>query len=172
MHVFRTTGGVKRRALMSFIALAAIAGALQAASGSAAGAATVQVSGGWTVTSLGDYSCDPDGPPFVLRCSTTGFTTQYSGSLVGTTTVDFVQIIDCATGRTLGHGLETFTGSIVGVGSGTLTWRIHFSSEIDCATFELSNFSGRGVVVSGSGSFADLNGSIEFGIDSYEGELH
>ena len=76
------------------------------------------------------------------------------------------------TGRTHGHGTETFTGSIAGVGSGTLAWGIHFDSAFDCATFTVSGFSGRGVVTSGAGDLANLNGSIQFGETTYDGALH
>jgi hypothetical protein len=35
---------------------------------------------------------------------------------------DFTSLINCKTGRETGHGTETFTGSILDVGVGTLTW--------------------------------------------------
>jgi hypothetical protein len=124
------------------------------------------------VTDLGTTACAANGSPFVLRCTTEGFVSQYSGSLTGSSVTDFVQIINCKTSTTRGHGTETFTGSIAGVGSGTLTWGIAFESAFDCATFAVSGFSGRGIITAGTADLAGLNGSLRFGDISYEGELH
>jgi hypothetical protein len=154
------------------LAAAVFAAALAGAQAAASAPTSVEVSGTYAVTSLGSFSCAPEGSPFVLRCTTTGFLSDYTGSLTGGSVVDFEQIIDCKTGRTHGHGIETFTGSIAGVGSGSLTWGIHFDAAFDCGTFALSEFSARGVVTSGTDDLAALNGSIEFGDVSYEGELH
>ncbi len=138
----------------------------------ATSATSVHVSGTYTVMNFGVLSCAPNGSPFVLRCTTTGFVSQYSGDLTGTSVANFEQIIDCKTNRTRGHGTETFTGSLAGVGSGTLSWVVHFESDFDCAIFAVSDFSGNGVVTSGSGDLAGLNGRIHFGLDTYDGELH
>jgi hypothetical protein len=151
-------------ALTSFALVAA-----QAAGGAPNG---VHVSGTYTVTDLGALDCATNGSPFVLRCTTTGFVSQYAGTLTGTSVVDFKEIIDCKTSRTVGHGTETFTGSVAGVGSGTLTWRIQFESAFDCATFAVSEFSARGDVIAGTGDLAGLHGSIQFGDVTYEGDLH
>jgi hypothetical protein len=43
---------------------------------------------------------------------------------------------------------------------------------VDCATFAVSGFSGRGVVTSGTGDLTGLNGSIQFGEVTYDGDLH
>jgi hypothetical protein len=80
--------------------------------------------------------------------------------------------VDPEKSRTHGHGTETFTGSIAGVGSGTLTWGIHFDSAFDCLTFAVSDFSGRGVITSGTDALAGLHGSIQFGDTTYDGALH
>ena len=154
------------------LAVAVFAAALVAAQAGASAAGLVQVSGTYGVTDFGSLSCAPNGSPFVLRCTTVGLVSQYSGSLTGSSVADFEQIIDCRTGRTHGHGTETFTGSIAGVGSGTLTWGIHFDSAFDCLTFAVSGFSGRGVVSAGTGALTGLNGSVDFGADTYDGELH
>jgi hypothetical protein len=156
----------------SVLVIAVLAAALVAAQTAAGSATRVHVSGTYTVTDFGAFGCAPNGSPFLLLCSTTGFLSSYDGSLTGTSVTDFEQIIDCKTGRTHGHGTETFTGSLAGVGSGTLTWRIHFASDFDCATFAVSSFTGRGVLASGTGALAGLNGTIEFGDVDYEGELH
>jgi Protein of unknown function (DUF3224) len=152
--------------------LAVIGAALVAAQVATSAPSRVHVSGTYTVTDFGALSCAPNGSPFVLRCTTTRFVSQYSGDLTGTSVANFEQIIDCKNGRTHGQGTETFTGSIAGVGSGTLTWGIHFDSAFDCGTFAVSDFSGRGDITSGTGDLAGLNGSIQFGIDTYDGELH
>jgi hypothetical protein len=154
------------------LAAAVFAAALVGAQTAATAAGSVQVSGMYQVTEFGSFSCATNGSPFVLRCTTTGFVSQYSGSLTGSSVTNFEQIINCKTGRTHGHGTETFTGSVAGVGSGTLTWGIHFDSAFDCLTFAVTGFSGRGVVTAGTGALAGLNGSIEFGEDTYDGELH
>jgi hypothetical protein len=160
---------MRRLLLAGVVFAAALAGAQAAASAPT----SVEVSGTYAVTSLGSFSCAPEGSPFVLRCTTTGFLSDYSGSLTGGSVADFEQIIDCKTGRTHGHGTETFTGSIAGVGSGSLTWGIHFDAAFDCgAELPVSEFSARGVATSGTGDLAGLNGSIEFGDVAYEGELH
>jgi hypothetical protein len=159
---------VRRLLLATTVVAVALAG-VQAA---AAAPVRVQVSGTYAVTDFGSLSCAPNGSPLVLRCATTGFVSRYSGSLTGTSVTNFDQIIDCKTGATHGHGTETFTGSIEGVGAGILTWGIHFDSAFDCATFAVSDFSGRGVVTSGTNDVAGLNGSIQFGDVTYEGELH
>jgi hypothetical protein len=160
---------IVNRTVLAIAVLAASLVVAQAATGSAT---RVHVSGTYAVTDFGAFSCAPGGSPFVLRCTTTGFASEYAGSLTGTSVADFTQIIDCKTGRTHGHGTETFTGSLEGVGSGTLTWGIHFASDFDCATFAVSGFTGRGVVTSGAGALAGLNGSIAFGEVDYDGELH
>ena len=154
------------------LAVAVSAAALVAAQPAASAADRVHVSGTYGVTDFGSLSCAPNGSPFVLRCTVTGFVSQYSGSLTGSSVSNFEQIIDCKLGRTHGHGTETFTGSVAGVGSGTLTWGISFASAFDCLTFAVSGFSGRGVVSSGADDLAGLNGSIQFGDDTYDGELH
>jgi hypothetical protein len=153
-------------------AFAVMAVALLGAQSATAASTSVHVSGAYAVTDFGSFSCAPNGSPSVLRCTTTGFVSQYSGSLSGSSVTNFEQIIDCKTGRTHGHGAETFTGSITGVGSGTLTWGIHFDSAFDCATFAVSAFSGRGVITSGAGGLVGLNGNIQFGDTTYDGELH
>ena len=107
-----------------------------------ASASATPVSGTYIVTDFGTPTCAPVGAAgFILSCSTSGFRSSYSGALAGTTTTSFTQLINCKTGRTQGSGLETFTGSIAGVGSGTLTWTDHFSAAFDCTTFALSSSS-------------------------------
>jgi hypothetical protein len=170
VHSFEGEGGIDVRRLV--LAVAIVSAALVAAQAAAAAPARVDVSGTYTVTDFGTLACAPGGSLFVFRCTTTGLVSQYSGSFQGTSVSNFEQIIDCKTSRTLGQGTETFTGSVADIGSGTLTWGIRFQSDFDCATFSVSGFLGNGVVTSGTGDLAGLNGRIQFGDVSYEGELH
>ena len=148
---------------------ATLAAALVAAP---AGAAAVEVSGTYAVTDFGPSECVPVGASAALfRCTFTAFVSGYTGSLTGTTTLSFVQLIDCRRGKTHGHGFETFTGDVEGVGSGTLTWQTSFHADFDCTTFEPSNFTGRGSIIGGTGDLASLRGPLSFGIDTYEGVL-
>jgi hypothetical protein len=156
-----------RRFLLS-LAVAAIA-----LTASHAATAAEDVSGAYAIEDFGSLTCAPvGGSAFLFRCETIGLVASYSGSLTGTSTANFEEIINCQAGTTVGHGLETFTGSVAGVGSGTLTWGIHFSSAFDCATFTVSDFVGRAAITSGTGELASLRGLLRFDDDSYEGELH
>ena len=146
-----------------------VAVAVQPASASDA----VPVAGAFTVTDVGSIDCAPTGSaPFLFRCETTGLVSRYTGSMSGISTTDFTQLVNCATGRTQGSGTETFDGSVEGVGSGTLTWRIHFESAFDCSTFTVAEFAGRGAITTGTGALGAVNGLLEFDDDTYEGGLH
>jgi hypothetical protein len=153
----------------ALILIATLACALVAAG--SVGAA-IHVSGNYTVTDFGTSDCRPAGAAlWLVRCEISGFTSVYTGSLTGTSTVTFVQLIDCLRGETVGQGTETFVGSMAGVGSGTLTWQTSFRASFDCATFEPSNFVGRGSMIDGTGALASVRGPLVFGIDTYEGTL-
>jgi hypothetical protein len=158
--------------IAGLVAIAALAAAAIAAHGAAGASTSTPVSGTFTVTDPGTTTCATNGAPFILRCETTGFTIQYSGSLTGTSIIDFGGIINCKTSTGVAVGTETFTGSVAGVGSGSLTWKKTAVSGIDCATGELFDFSGRGDITAGTGDLAGLNGTLEFGPDIYSGELH
>lgn len=162
---------MKRNSLILLgLTVAVLVGAQVATAGPSG--STVQLSGTYAVTDFGTLTCATNGSPFVLRCKVAGFVSDYSGGLTGTTISEFAVRIDCITGRSHAHGTETFTGTVAGVGTGTLTWRIHATSAFDCATFTESGLSATGVVVSGTGALGHLNGSIEFGPTTYDGELH
>jgi hypothetical protein len=161
--------------MRTFLITMAIGAALVAAPAvpAASHGRPIQVSGTYSVTDFGAIDCAPLGPSAtLLRCSATGLVSVYEGSLTGTSQADFTQIIDCARGFTFGSGVETFTGSVPNVGSGTLTWRIFFRSRFDCTTFSVSDFSGLGFGISGSGALAGLNGVLRFGDVTYDGVLH
>jgi hypothetical protein len=131
----------------------------------------IPVAGMWIPFDLGAETCTPLGAQ-VSICRVTGFQTQYTGDLTGTARAEFVEIVNCATGRVHGFGTDTLTGSVTGVGSGTLTWFFFFSATVaeDCET--LTSFEGRGVVVSGTGELAGLHGRLDFAFDlTYTGVL-
>jgi len=133
----------------------------------------VHVSGTYAVTDEGSTTCAPVGTsPNLLLCHVTGFVAQYAGDMTGTSTVDFTDLIDCKTGHYRGQGIETFTGTIEGVGAGTLTWHEHFHGTTNCETFELSEFFLKALGFSGTGDLAALDGKIGFTLDTYDGVLH
>jgi hypothetical protein len=153
-----------------------VATLLTLASASVASAGTgIHVSGTYLGgnASAGITVCQPVGQNgFIFNCTTTGFVSQFFGDLVGSSVSNFTQQVNCKTGRAHGNGDETFTGSVTGVGSGTLTWRDVFDANFDCNTFFESGFSIRSVSVSGSGGFAGLQGKLMFTDTTYDGELH
>jgi hypothetical protein len=155
------------------LALSVVACTLVAAPAAAsAPPGSTAVSGIWVPVDFGTELCTPHGP-HIFRCTVTGFSTAYTGDLTGTSSAEFVELVNCKTGKVHGHGTETFTGSVAGVGAGTLTWRIHFSATVasDCET--LTSFDGRGVVVGGTGDLAGLHGTLEFAFNlTYTGRLH
>lgn len=122
-----------------------------------------RVAGTYTVTDFGTTGCSFPSES-VLRCTTTGLKSTYSGSLEGTSTAEFTQTINCATKRTVGHGSETFVGSVNGTAGVTLKWRIVFASDFDCEIFYPSNFRGLGIVSQGGGL-------LRFGDTTYDGWL-
>jgi hypothetical protein len=158
------------------VALAVTAVAL-AAAGQASAGSTIRVSGTYFVSDLGSTTCASVGSSgFKFRCHTIGLTSQYSGDLNGTAVADFTNLVNCKTGRTTGEGTETFTGSIVGVGSGTLAWIDQFSADVDCSFapdfFIPFNLDINSVAVTGSGGFAGLQGRLSFTDTTFSGVLH
>jgi len=106
-----------------------------------------------------------------LHCATSGFKSRYEGDLVGESTATFEQVINCATGRTYGLGVETFGGSLRGGRSGVLTWRFVLEADFDCEAFFPSNLRILGVVTKGSGGLASVRGALLFDDTSYRGLL-
>ena len=153
--------------------LLALVGCLAAVVAVPAGAGrggAIQVSGSYGVADFGATTCAPLGDT-QLSCTTTGFASDYrEGDLKGTSTSSFQQVIDCARGKTVGRGSETFTGSI-GSASGTLTWELWFSSDFDCATFFPSNLRIVAVPTRGTGSLGGLHGVLFFDDTHYRGVL-
>jgi opacity protein-like surface antigen len=153
------------------LALALLVGLVLAAAATAKPG--THVSGTYSVIDLGTTTCEPMGTsPNLLRCDTTGFVSQYSGDMTGTAVADFTQLIDCKTGATRGKGIETFTGTVAGIGAGTLTWHDHFRATTDCATFAMSDFVLKANHFRGGGALAGLHGRIDFTLTDYDGRLH
>jgi hypothetical protein len=137
-----------------------------------AGSGSIELSG--TTSTL-----DPGtGPPCrllgqsLLSCESTGFITGFSGTLVGSSSTASSVLINCNTGLYQGAGTEIFTGSVAGVGSGTLTMRLHVSGSVTADCSELTSFEGRAVVVDATGDLAGLNGTLNFEGSTYTGSLH
>jgi hypothetical protein len=156
------------RRITLLLAIGVAVGAVLAAP-AAAGRAT-QVSGRYEVVDFGTTTCAPLSETR-LDCTTTGLASGYAvGDLQGTSTSRFRQVIDCARGKTVGHGSETFTGSIGG-SSGTLTWQLWFTSDFDCATFFPSNLRIVAVPTQGTGGLAGVRGVLVFDDVGYRGVL-
>lgn len=107
----------------------------------------------------------------VLRCAATGLKSVYSGDLEGEAISDFEQVINCATGRTVGQGVERFSGTVRGGQPGTLKWRIIFAADFDCATFYPSNFRAFSLIAQATGGLSELSGVLRFGDVTYDGLL-
>jgi hypothetical protein len=153
-----------------------VALALAAVSQAGAGRA-VPVSGAYVVSDFGTSTCVPvGGSGLMFRCDTTGLVSQYSGDLTGVAVADFTGLINCKTGRETGHGTEAFTGSLVGGGSGTLSWIDQFSADVDCTFapdfFIPFNLDIKSVAVKGAGGFAGLQGKLSFTDTTFTGVLH
>ena len=163
------------RAAVATAALALACGALAivpAMAGAHGGKGKTKVSGTYTATDFGTTSCVPKKvDPDILRCSTTGFVSAYDGNLVGSSITDFTEVINCKTGTARGRGVETFTGSLNGGATGTLTWKISFRTGLDCATFAPSDFHGQGKIRSSSGGLSGIHGWLRFGDVAYDGVL-
>ena len=156
------------RLLTPLLVLAGCTAALVAAPADA-GRGALHVSGTYTAVDFGATECEPLDEAR-LSCTTTGFRSEFEGDLDGLSTSSFRQVIDCARGRTVGHGSERFTGSI-GNASGTLTWRLWFTSDFDCATFSPANLRIVAVPTEGAGDLAGLRGVLLFGDTDYQGVL-
>jgi hypothetical protein len=144
--------------------------ALAVVSGVTAGTA-VPVSGTYRVIDFGTTTCDQTGAQ-TLHCTTAGIRVRYSGSLQGRSVLTVSGIIDCRSGATNGTATETFTGSVAGVGSGTLTWFDTMSARFDCDTFVQFDTHGTSTIMSGTGALAGLSGTFGFTDTTYEGTFH
>jgi hypothetical protein len=66
---------------------------------------------------------------------------------------------------------QPFTGSVAGIGSGTLTWQTQFQATFDCGTLSLSNLNGTRTLISRTGALGGLHGTLTFTGDTYTGIL-
>ena len=124
-----------KRVLM-LVLLPVLASGLALAGASGASAATlVHVSGTDLGPDAGTTACQPvNDSGTLLTCTTPDFATRYTGDLTGAISSNFTWTINCTSNRIAGHGIETFTGSVAAVGSGTLTWATKFHATFDCGT--------------------------------------
>ena len=159
-----TTKGGSRAARRLILALVLGLMACAAASTSAAAGTRhhAHVEGTYSVSDFGAIDC-VGVSEFVIRCSTTGLISAYSGDLVGSSTADFEQTIDCGAGRTVGRGSEVFVGAVRGRPE-TLKWRITFASDFNCSPFYPFNFRGLGIV-------SQWGGLLKFDDTTYDGWL-
>jgi len=159
--------------MRSFAVALATTCAIGVICGSALASQGITVTGIYAPSDFGSTTCVPVGASgFMVSCTTTGFVSQYSGDLDGTAVADFTELINCKTSQATGTGIETFTGSVAGVGSGALSWIDQFSSSIDCTTFFPFNLDINSVAVKGSGGLAGLQGRLAFTDTTYSGTLH
>jgi Protein of unknown function (DUF3224) len=157
------------------VGVAVVAAASVAVQAGASARSAMHVSGTYTVdtNAKAKNACKPisKANPGVLRCTVSGFTLDYAGSLQGRGVNTFRWIIDCTTGKSYTDGTETFTGSVHGVGSGTFTWGVHSTGTFNCKKGEVTSISATQNLYSGTGALAGLYGSIHRGPASYSGML-
>jgi hypothetical protein len=162
-------GRLRRRlrilAVGATVGLGAALCAIAIAPAAVAAQRDVIVAGTYTATDLGTTDCVPLSDTR-LHCTTSGFASAYLGGLVGSSTANFEQVIDCATGRTNGVGVETFSGSVRGGPTTTLRWRLYFSADFDCGTFFPSGLRIVGIVTNGP-----VRGVLFFDDTTYRGVL-
>ena len=161
-----------KRVLM-LVLLPVLASGLALAGASGASAATlVHVSGTDLGPDAGTTACQPvNDSGTLLTCTTPDFATRYTGDLTGAISSNFTWTINCTSNRIAGHGIETFTGSVAAVGSGTLIWATKFHATFDCSTRTLSNLVGSATIMSGTARLTGLHGSLRFLGRAYSGIL-
>jgi hypothetical protein len=162
-----------KRALMLMVLPVLMIGLALASGVPGANAATVvRVSGTDLGPDAGTTACQPvNDSGFLLTCTTPDFATNYTGDLKGAISSDFTWMINCTSSLIEGRGLETLTGSVAGVGSGTLTWETKFHASFDCGTGTLSNLAGTGTIMAGTAALAGLRGTLNFAGQIYSGTL-
>jgi hypothetical protein len=160
---------MRRTAMLMLLLLAVLA--LPLASVASADTA-VHVSGTDVGPDAGTTVCQPvNSSGFLLTCTTPDFATSYTGDLTGAISANFIWTINCNSSLIEGHAVETFTGSVAGIGSGTLTWQTQFHANFDCRTLALSSLYGTGTIQSGTGELAGLYGTLIFSDSTYFGTL-
>ena len=161
-----------KRVLM-LVLMSVLVSGLALAGGSGASAATlVHVSGTDLGPDAGTTACQPvNDSGTLLTCTTPDFATRYTGDLTGVISSNFTWTINCTSNRIAGQGIETFTGSVTAVGSGTLTWATKIHATFDCSTQTLSNLVGSATIMSGTAGLTGLHGRLTFLGQTYSGIL-
>jgi hypothetical protein len=171
----RATKGGAMRLRTALLVGAVVLAAASVAGAEAAAPSRLHVSGSYTVDTKAKAktACKPISKENggVLRCTVSGFALDYTGSLQGHGVNVFKWIVDCATGKSYTDGVERFTGSIEGVGSGTLTWGVRSTGTFDCKKGEITGVSAIQNLYEGSSALAGLYGSIHRGSATYSGVL-
>jgi hypothetical protein len=152
-------------------ALVALASSLVAQAG-AGTQSVLRVSGTYQLVEVAGLDCSPIDDAR-LACTVTGARSIYpTGQFDGESVADFRSVIDCAKGRTYAVGSETFTGSIAGSPSGTMTWQFVLAADFDCVTFAPTNIHLVGIVTGATGGLSGTRGVVQFGDTTYTGVLH
>jgi hypothetical protein len=163
---------LKSMLLVGVVVVAAASVAVHAGAGVRS---AIHVSGTYTVDAKAKVknACKPisEANPAVLRCTSSGFTLVWAGSLKGRSVISYRGIINCTTGEAYTDGTETFTGSVEGVGSGTSTWGVQYHGTFDCKKGEVTSTSATDDLLSGTRALAGLYGSIHRGPGKYVGVL-
>jgi len=142
-------------------ALAVLVGGMTVVALGASGSATtlrgrdahVLVEGTWTDPGPTIDSVTPAGPDYEVALHGS---TAVAGSFAGTSSYSFTLRVDPTNGRSHGPGQETFTASLSGKGSGTVTFAEQLHQDADGSTVVT------GTVVSGTGVFQDAHGAVRF----------
>jgi hypothetical protein len=137
---------------MAAIALSLAAALATVASASAARAHSVAVSGEWSITNSRVVDQRQIGSLTYLRELGT---TVSTGDLAGTTSFD-LRIFLQPDFSSFGWATETFTGTVPGLGSGTMLWLERAKGGADGSALV------EALVVGGTGDFAGLHGSIRY----------
>ena len=157
-----------KRVLMLMLLPVLVSGLAPAASA----ATIIHVSGTDLGPDAGTTACQPvNGSGTLLTCTTPDFATRYTGDLTGAISSNFTSTISCTSNRIVGHGMETFTGSVAAAGSGTLIWATKFRASFDCGTRTLSNLVGSATILSGTARLTGLHGRLNFLWQTYSGIL-
>jgi len=115
--------------------------------------AHVMVEGTWSDPGPTIDSITPSGPDFAVALH--GNTTV-AGPFTGASSYSFTLRVDRKNGKSHGPGQETFTASLDGKGSGTVTFAELLHQDADGSTVVT------GTVVSGTGVFQDAHGAMRF----------
>ena len=140
------------RTFTAVIALALAAALAAVAPASAARSHSVAVSGEWSITSGQVVDQRQIGSLTYLRELGT---TVSTGDLAGTTSFDFRDFLR-PDFSSFGWATETFTGTVPGLGTGTMLWLESAAGGADGSALV------QALVVGGTGDFAGVHGSIRY----------